>query len=81
MSKKIKDNRTNKKIVPSLAMMPDGAKNLLVDIVDKDGYVIGNLETGTDHFTQAIWNANGIHWRLEYHPSQNTATIRGWALR
>jgi len=78
---KIDDRRTNKKLLPDPLWIPDGVNNRLVDILDKDGKAIGNIEVGDDHFVQGVWNVNGLHWRLEYHPSQETALIRAWALR
>jgi len=82
MRNKIIDKRNKKNILlPELDWIPDGVENTIVNIVDKDSNVLGDLEIGSDSFVQGIWNIDGVHWRLEHHPPLEKAVLKAWGLR
>ena len=60
---------------PYSGWIPEGAKQTIMNIVDRDGEMFGELEIGDDGFVQ-IATLNDRHLvRITYYPGRNHATI------
>jgi len=75
---KVVDRRKEKKvIVPDESWIPVNVVNTLMNII-WEGEPVGDIEVGSDGFVQAVWQWNGLHFRLEVSPYTAEARLRVW---
>lgn len=82
MDPRVEDLR--KKILflnPYSGWIPKGARQRIVNIVDHEGDIVGELETGDDGFVQVAVVAGKQLVRISYYPGRNHATLARISLR
>lgn len=61
---------------PYSGWVPEGVQQKIMNIVDEDGEAIGELELGSDGFTQVAVVTGRSLVRITYYPGRNHATLR-----
>lgn len=61
---------------PYSGWMPQDVKQRIMNVVDEDGEAIGELEVGSDGFTQLAVVTGRSLVRITYYPGRNHATFR-----
>lgn len=65
---------------PYSGWIPEGVHQHIVNIVDEDGEIIGELETGDDVFVQIATTVGRELVRISYYPKRDHASLRRTSL-
>lgn len=60
---------------PYSGWIPEGAKQRIMNVVDRDGEIVGELEVGSDGFVQLALTFGRNHARVTYYPGRNHASL------